>query len=199
VKKFSFLLLCSFIMIFGLAGFANAIPYTDTKDLNVTLGEGPIAAYIWGDTFTYSHSTPSDFEVPYDIVNSATLTLSGYFIDDSNDAVEVNGLAVGELTEGGDYGFNLTWSGLEWEDNPSISSFDIASTFSSWDTGAPLQVSITANGDFPDGILELDSSTFSLEYENGTAPVPEPSTIMLMGVGLLGLMGYSRRRFHKNS
>ena len=33
----------------------------------------------------------------------------------------------------------------------------------------------------------------------GTAPVPEPSTILLMGSGLLSLVGYSRKRFSKKS
>ena len=32
---------------------------------------------------------------------------------------------------------------------------------------------------------------------NQTTPVPEPSTLLLMGVGLLGLAAYSRKRFAK--
>lgn len=32
-----------------------------------------------------------------------------------------------------------------------------------------------------------------------TDPVPEPSTILLMGAGLLGLVGYNRKRFGKKS
>jgi hypothetical protein len=31
------------------------------------------------------------------------------------------------------------------------------------------------------------------------APVPEPSTILLMGAGILGLVGYNRKRFSKKS
>jgi len=35
--------------------------------------------------------------------------------------------------------------------------------------------------------------------EGDVAPVPEPSTILLMGIGILGLAGYSRKRFAKKS
>ena len=200
MKKY-LMFLCSVILVFGIVGGANAIPFTDTQVLDETIGEGPVAEYFWGDTITYSHATPIDFEVPWDIVNSAELEISGYWIDGDDDTVEVSGTAVGTLESGGSQGTYFSFNSLNWVswDTPSVSSFDISSTFSSWSTGAPLNVSITANGSIGDGILTLASSTFNLDYDNGSAPVPEPSTILLMGAGLLGLVGYNRKRFSKKS
>ena len=190
MKKF-LMFLCAMGFVLGMLGTASATLFTDTQTLDVTIAEGPYAQCCWDDTYTYYHNTPYDFEVPWDIVNSATLEISGYWIDDNNDTVAVSGTAVGTLTPGGEY---LDWGCLSW-DNPSLSSFDIASTFTSWTTGASLEVSITANGDYGDWKLELSESIFKLDYENGTAPVPEPATIILMGIGLIGMAGYSRKRF----
>ena len=54
--------------------------------------------------------------------------------------------------------------------------------------------------------LGIDSLTFSTSpslqfamdnFTYNNAPVPEPSTMMLLGSGLAGLVGYGRRRFKK--
>jgi hypothetical protein len=45
--------------------------------------------------------------------------------------------------------------------------------------------------------LILGTSSFAMEYENGTAPVPEPSALILLGCGLIGIGVF--RRISKKS
>lgn len=49
------------------------------------------------------------------------------------------------------------------------------------------------------GRFRVKKVKLSGEYwdNSSSAPVPEPATILMMGVGLLGLVGYSRKRFSK--
>ena len=199
MKKLMAILVC--LGMLGFAGVASATTFTDKQYLDVTIGEGLCAQYIWGDSFSYTHETPDDFQVPWDIVISASLDISGYWIDDNNDQVQISGSTVGTLTPGGSYGWSWSsWSWVSW-DTPSVSTFDISSTFSSWSTGEPLNITITANGDFPDFIIQLDTSIFTLEYKNATAstPVPEPATILLISTGLIGIIGFGRKRLNKKA
>jgi hypothetical protein len=55
------------------------------------------------------------------------------------------------------------------------------------------------SGDIPDR-----GDTYTLQvsipgHGTGTTPVPEPSTILLVGTGLLGMMGFGRKWFNKKA
>jgi hypothetical protein len=141
-------------------------------------------------SFSWTHSTPGDFEVPFDKVNSATITLRAFGVDGTNDKLFVEGKYVGKLQ-------NSSWEWAGWWnwylDDPS---YNIASVFSSWESGSPLDLKISYNEQgFLNGFF-LQSSTFQLDYENSPAPVPEPASMLLFGTGLI-VFGITGRKFKK--
>jgi hypothetical protein len=185
----------SYVLIAALAvsvGTASASLFTDYKPLGVSIAEAPLSALLFPTSYSYTHNTPGDLEVPYDTINSATLKIKATWVDGArsgagNDPVEVEGSLVGYLTPGVGILFN---QGTE-------SLFNVASVFASWTAGDLFNVKVSGVGSFGQGVINLCWSELKIDYTNGTAPVPEPATMLLLGSGLVGLAGWGRKKFKK--
>ena len=206
MKKF-LILLCGLVMIFGFAGAAGATVLTfddlapitteigtisdgyggfDWSQMGYTntafdvVGSGYYNGAVSGDYVAYNQwasvATVSDFSFDFN---------GAYFTGVWNDGLNVNiqGLSGGtmlynetiQVDHNGPTWFSANYIGI---DQLVLSSY-----------GGTHVVSGGSGAHFA-----MDNFTF-----NETAPVPEPSTILLMGAGLLGLVGYNRKRFSKKS
>jgi hypothetical protein len=128
----------------------------------------PAGTYIYTTTFTLTAA------------QAASASLVGGWASDNESSILLNG---------NNTGFFNTYA----SSYPSLTSFDITSGFV---TGVNTLSFVITNGNVDTGGTDGAGPTGLLVVDTAPVPsVPEPSSIALLGTGLLSVAGFARRKF----
>ena len=190
-----------------LAGGAMAVPMTwvDVVDPSPDVKVPPSYTLTHDISDPASGSFSSWFMGGNDTIDSFNFTVELY--DDNQDSTKKQIVdwywifpVFGNVTvpDGGEEGAaGIGVGGLlgSYDLTMGTNSFDVA-----WQNNFSATLDLYSNGiiqlkiSATDGDFYFDKSTLTVHGDNGTAPVPEPATMLLFGTGLAGLAAVARRR-----
>jgi PEP-CTERM motif len=129
----------------------------------------PVGNYDYQTTFDLSGSNPS------------TAELSGLWASDNNGCIFLNGATTGDCTGFAAFG--------------SLTAFSITSGFVA---GVNTLDFIVTNGGGPSGVIaEVSGTASSASGVTTPSGVPEPSSLLMVGVSLIGVGGLLRRKLNR--
>ncbi len=212
MKKIITTIACAVLLCFGSSAMAAPTYYYEATNVEavgvINYGLGPSINNPATFSFTGTSGTINE---NLSLFTSGEYTVSfeldGFWVDFDNDNISDFDLPDVSFTSSpylipmlpplsGTVGA-LTWAVDPYSGGTASYDFGNTGTFTNFGVNAFLaQLDFQVSGGV-NGVMDADIYWDTLRVEfNNTASVPEPSTILIMGLGLLGLLGYKRRN-HK--